>query len=204
MNKFDVFVCSPKNNTDTTSIDIHVKLMFMFDARLQCKGFSNTYVESMWNMAIPELSDEELAILATNPMFISEHWLSKSLMMDSRQEEKMSVFKAPWVMRPNISEYHYADRGQIPKLHTAFVGCHNSGKTWLINEFKQMLKEIVPPIQIIMCANPITDSCNFCVTTDSDFMRQYFENIHDNVICLGNGPSFRINLDNQLEHNTRV
>lgn len=208
MQKADLFVCSPKNRDATLGVitgPIHVKLMRALRHRLSEKGFTDVTVDTMLTPADPMIATDEIKVLKDNPIYLTEHWLSKPIIIDPNMHSKITgIYTAPYRMRPDIGEYRYCHNGQPPLLHFAFIGNINSGKTYVMHEFCAMLTELCGEVNFVKCRNEWDHPESVDLTIDPEFMAIYREHIKGNTVILGNGPSYRVNMNNVVESNTRL
>ena len=204
--KYDVFVCSHKKPDPTIGIiteGVMVKLYNLLRCRLNAQGFGNAIVDTMRYTPIIELDAGELQLLKDNPFYLSEHYLTQRIELDP-QHQVIGLYRAPWNTRPSMEAYTYAERGQRPMFHAMVIGCVNSGKTYVLNEFKLLLNELVPGIEVIECDNDVKMPDYWDITSDPECYKEYGDRIKMKAICIGNGPSTRVGIDNQMHHNTKI
>lgn len=204
--KYDLFVCSRKLqniNLNLIAEPIMLKLYQMLQQRLNAQGFGNVVFDTQRYLPTAELTQEELNKLAINPMFISEHYLTAPLIMDPRQEVART-FRAPWNTRPSMDAYTYVNRGKAPMFHAMFIGTVNTGKTYAMNEFKLLLRDLNIDIEIIECDNGVKQPDFWDITTDPTEYAAYKERVKTNGILIGSGPSFMMGVDDVMYHNTKI
>lgn len=208
MKKADLFVCSPKNydvTIDVVTTDIHAKLMRSLQHRLSSNGFTDVTVDTIRTTTNIVLTDAELKLLKSNPIYLSEHYLSKPIILDPNIHAKITrMYTAPYLMRPNLGEYRYCHNGQIPVFHFAFIGALNSGKSYVMHEFRALLTELCGDLNFIKCYNPWENPAIEDFQNEPEFLAICREHIKGNAIMLGNGPNYRVNFDDVLESNTRI
>jgi hypothetical protein len=206
--KFDMFVTSLKNRNvfaNLTAEPIVMKLYERLRQRLNAMGFGNTVIDVMRKIPSIELETHELNYLRHNRFFISEHYLSRDIVLTTENEKTiLRRFTAPYRTRPSLDAYQYCEMGKSPMFHVMFIGGTNTGKTAIMNEFKLMLRELVPEIEIIECDNDIKHPDNWDVTSDPVYYADYLERIKANGICIGNGPQFGVGVDSEIFHNTKI
>lgn len=204
--KYDVFVCSRKLQNielNMRSEPIMLKLYQMLRQRLDAQGFGNVVMDTHGYTPFVELTREDINILVINPVFLSEHYLGRHYIAPS-QQEAVHVFQAPWRTKPSMDAYAYVNRGKAPLFHAMFVGECCSGKTYVMNEFKLMLRDINAEIEVIECDNDIKQPDYFDITTDPTEYAAYKERIKANGILVGSGPSFKVGIDDAVYHNTKI
>lgn len=204
--KFDLFVFSRKITNvieNMRSEEIMVKLYRMFQYRLNEQGFGNAVYDTECYQVLDDLTPEEIDLLKHEPFFISEHYLSKDIAMCVEYTTK-SIFRAPWRSRPSMDAYTYANRGKAPLFHVMVVGSVCSGKTYVMNEFKLMLRDISEEIEIIECDNGIKDPDNWDISTDPEAYAGYKDRVKNKGILIAGGPRFRVGIDDQIYHNTKI
>jgi hypothetical protein len=204
--KFDIFVCSRKNPNPCLNLPseaIMLKLYQQLRRRLDSQGFGNVVVNTMRHISDIELEAGELELLRGNRFYLSEHYLARHL--DFGPPDKViGRYRAPWNTRPSMDAYTYAERGKRPMFHAQVIGGTLTGKTYVLNEFKLLLNELVPGIEIIECDNDIKMSDHWDVASDPEYYKEYGDRIKANAICFGMGPTFNVGIDNELYHNTKI
>lgn len=200
--QFDLFV----NTVPAISLiteTIMMKLFQQLRSRLDAQGFGNVVVDSGYHMSNIDLEASELQLLQQHPFYLSEHYLTQRIVLDPQMTVK-NRFEAPWNVRPAMNSYTYAERGKRPTFHAMIVGSVNSGKTYIQNEFKLLLQELVPGIEVIICDNDCHSPDNWDITSDPVYYKEYGDRIRMNGICFGRGPSFNVGFDNQIHHNVKA
>lgn len=203
--KHDVFIFSiKKRNVFVSSVTqpIMVKLYTLFQQRLKMLGFRNMIVDTMFYIPNLELEAHELDELLNNPFYISEHYLKRNILLDY-QKSGDSVWLPPYKMQPNVGAYQYCHGGKTPMFHALFVGGVATGKSALIHEFKNMLRELVPAIEIIECDNDIDDQSPRDITDEKEFYEQHLKDISSNCINIGGAPNYLV-VEGIAHHNTKV
>lgn len=204
--KYDLFVCSPKHPSPELNQrvgTIMLKLYQMLRQRLNSQGFGNVIFDTMQHMSDVELTPDDIHALTIHPVFISEHYMTKALVLDP-SHVVVRTFTAPWRIRPSMDAYAYANFGKPPVFHAMFVGNVNSGKTYVMNEFKLMLRDISADIELIECENGIKQHDFWDITTDPTEYAAYKERVKANGICIGGGPSYTLGIDDKIYHNTKI
>ena len=210
MPKFDVFVCSPRRANFTieqTSSPIIAKLFALLQKRLTSQGFGNvvhdrSLVNNYTDIDVP-LNEDELGLLLKQPFFISEHIMSKPINIDPYVHHIHRKGGMPWRTRPAQDAYQFCDRGRVPMFHIMLAGAFNVGKTYVMNEFKLMLNELVTGIEIVVCENGIHDPANWDITTDPAAYEEYRKRVMTSGIIIGQGPTVRVGIDDTVHHNTK-
>lgn len=206
--KFDLFVTSLKNRNVSMNLTIEPIMMKLYELlrrRLNAMGFGNVILDTMQMIQEVELTEAELNYLRTNRFFVSEHYLTRDIVLTTLNEETiLRRVTAPYITRPSIDAYRYCEMGKTPMFHVMFIGQCDAGKTAIMNEFKLMLHDFLPEIEIIECDNDIKDPEYWDVTSDPVYYADYLERIKANGICIGNGPKFGVALDNEIYHNTKI
>jgi hypothetical protein len=204
--KYDVFVFSRKLQNIELNLraePIMLKLYQMLRQRLNEQGFGNAVFDTQCYMPVVELTREEITSLIINPVFLSEHFLGRHYAMTT-QREAVRVFQAPWRTKPSMDAYAYVNRGKAPIFHAMFIGECNSGKTYVLNEFKLMLRDIDPGIEVIECDNDIKQPDHWDITTDPTEYAAYKERVKAKGILIGGGPSYTLGVDDVVYHNTKI
>lgn len=206
MPKYDIFVCSNKKadvELNMRTEPIMLKLYDQLRRRLNAQGFGNVIFDTMRYMPEYEITSEDINALVSNPVFISEHYLGRHYVLDMDVPPER-VFHMPWRTRPSLDAYAFVNRGKAPMFHAMFIGCTLAGKTYVMNEFKLMLLELDPNIEIIKCDNGIDHPDNWDITTDPVEYAAYGERLKMQHICIGGGPSMTVGVDNKPYHNTKI
>lgn len=206
MTKHDVFIFSIKKRDVLMSAvtqPIMVKLYNLFQARLKALGFTNTIVDTMYFIPSLELENAEVATLLQNPFYISEHYMSRSIFLDHYTPESSVLWHPPYQIQPNTVAYSYCDGGKVPMFHAMFVGRAASGKTALMHEFKNLLRELVPAIEIIVCDNGVYEPGAIDITKDREFYTQHLKDLSGNAINIGGAPNYVV-AKGTIFHNTKV
>lgn len=204
--KYDIFVCSRK--IQNVELNLHaepimLKLYQMLHQRLNVQGFSNVVIDTHRYLPDFELTRDDINALVINPVFLSEHYLTQHLYLDTKHEV-VRMFRAPWNIRPSMDAYSFVGRGKAPVFHAMFIGTVNTGKTYVMNEFKLMLRDIDADIEIIECDNGIKQPDFWDITTDPGEYAAYKERVKANGILIGAGPSFMVGVDDVMYHNTKI
>jgi hypothetical protein len=206
MPKYDIFVCSNKKADPELNMRTEAIMMKLYDQlrrRLNYQGFGNVIFDTMRYMPDYEITREDINALVTNPVFISEHYMTRHITLDPNVSIER-VFNMPWRTRPSMDAYAFVNRGKAPMFHAMFVGCTLSGKTYVMNEFKLMLLELDPAIEIIECDNGIKHPEHWDITTDPVEYAAYGERLKQQYICIGGGPRMIVGVDNKPYHNTKI
>lgn len=209
--KFDIFVCSPRRTNliiGKTAEPIISKLYTLLRQRLTAQGFGNVIQsdgqESNNSSQEETLNVAEYTLLLSNPFFISEHYLTKPISFDHNSTAGRRQGDIPWRSRPSFDAYQFCNRGQAPMFHVAIAGGVCKGKTYVINEFKVLLNELVPGIEIVVCDNGLHDPDNWDIASDPIAYAGYRNLILTNSISIGVGPTMQIGIDDNVYHNTKV
>lgn len=203
MNKYSVFICSLKNPNvflNQQSEGITMKIYDLLRQRLNSQGFGNVVVDSQRYIESTELTQDEIQLLEDHPFFISEHYLAKPLYLEPNQQAAKRVL-APWRAKPSLDAYTFADRGKRPLFSINVLGAPNTGKTYFLQELKQLLKEKVPACEVILCDNDYNTDC-FDVYSDPEavkYYRQQLLSLNPNVV-IGNGPTWNMTVNGEVEH----
>jgi len=206
MPKFDLFVCSNKLFNSALNMrveEIMLKLYKRFQNRLHANGFANISFDVMRHMSDYELTRDDISALVINPVFLSEHYLTRHISMDLIRDTG-NRFNMPWRTQPSMDAYAFVNRGKAPLFHAMFIGTPITGKTYLMNEFKLMLQEIDTGIEIIECDNGFTEADHWDITQDAAAYADYEDRIKLQHVCIGGGPRALHGVDDKLYHNTRI
>lgn len=211
MPKFDVFVCSPRRASFAISKvaePITVKLYALLQQRLTSQGFGNVIhnhdSEYTHDLTSTTLTTDECGLLLKHPFFISEHQMAKPINLEQHVSKVVHrIRNIPYRIRPSLDAYQFCDRGRVPMFHIIFAGPFNVGKTYVMNEFKLMLKELVPDVEIVVCDNGIHNHENWDITTDPVAYEEYRKRVLSSGISIGQGPTVRVGIDDSVHHNTK-
>lgn len=211
MPKFDVFVCSPRRASfaiNQVSEPITSKLYVLLRQRLTSQGFGNVIhthgQEGTYELTDQTLTTDECGLMLKHPFFISEHQMAKPINLDPYVRNTVHrVGNMPYRVRPSQDAYQFCDRGRVPMFHIMFAGAFNVGKTYVMNEFKLMLKELVPDVEIVVCDNGIHNHENWDITTDPVAYEEYRKRVLSSGISIGQGPTVRVGIDDSIHHNTK-
>lgn len=200
LEKFDLFVSPVKNPDPSKNEHYYLQqrlMMKLYDILARDYGLEATINldDSVWDLPFTE---SEINKLNEEPFYISEHYLTRVLILDPVVVPNRPVVH-PIRARPAIDSYNYANNGSWAKNQWRIMGAANTGKTLIALILRELIETEIPGAKVIFCENPYAFPGHEPMK-DPENLAFAKERLKTMKVKFSPFPITRISVDNELHH----